>query len=101
MEEFAYLLEPTRPGMLVDPTDEERTAVRAHYDHLVRLLDDGRLMFAGRTLATDQSLGIVVFEADHEDAARRVMEGDPAVARGVFRAALHHYRVALLRGRPR
>jgi uncharacterized protein YciI len=100
VEEFAYLIEPARPGMLADPTEEERAAVRAHYEYLVRLLEAGRLIVAGRTLAPDQSLGVVAFEADDQVGARQVMDRDPAVARGVFRATFHRFRVALLRGRP-
>lgn len=101
MAEFIYLLEPARAGMPKQPTDEERAVVREHFDHLTRMLDDGRLILAGRTLSAGSVLGMVVFEADAEDAAKAIMAADPAVAKGVMRAALHPYRVALARGRLR
>jgi uncharacterized protein len=99
--EFLYLLEPARREMPEQPTDEERAVVREHFDHLTRMLEDGRLILAGRTLTAGSILGMVVFEAESEDAAKETMANDPAVAKGVMRATLHPYRVALARGRPR
>ena len=99
--EFVYLLEPTRPEMPEQPTDNEQAVVREHFDHLTRLLEDGRLILAGRTLTKGSVLGIVVFEAESEEAAEEIMAKDPAVARGVMRATLHPYRIALARGRVR
>jgi hypothetical protein len=43
--------------------------------------------------------GIAVFEASDEEAARRVMEEDPAIASGIARGELRPFQVALLRGR--
>lgn len=86
--------------MATEPTDVERTAVQEHYNRLVQMLDEGNLILAGRTLNPRNVLGIVVFETDNEETARRVMADDPAVAKGVMRATLHPFRVALLRGCP-
>jgi hypothetical protein len=41
------------------------------------------------------SFGIVVFWAESDDAARRIVDADPAVAGGVMRAELFPFRVAL------
>lgn len=41
--------------------------------------------------------GLLIFEAEHEAAARTFMEVDPAVVAGVMSATLHPYLVALLR----
>jgi len=55
------------------------------------------MVLAGRTLNTDErSFGIVIFRADSEEAARRVMEQDPAVRNRVMRAELYPYRIALM-----
>jgi uncharacterized protein len=83
------------------PTDNEQAVVREHFDYLTRMLADGRLVLAGRTLGRGSVLGMVVFEAATEDAAKETMANDPAVAKGVMRATLHPYRVALARGRLR
>ncbi len=101
MAEFVYLLEPTRPEMPEQPTENEQAVVREHFDHLTRMLENGRLILAGRTLSPGSVLGMVVFEAESEDEARQTMANDPAVAKGVMRATLHPYRVALARGRLR
>ena len=55
-------------------------------------------MLAGPTLG-ETNTGIAVFEAADEDAARVVMESDPAIARGVVTGELREMRVSLLRGR--
>jgi hypothetical protein len=53
------------------------------------------VILAGRTLTTDErGLGIVIFRAPSADAARAIMEGDPAVRQGVMRAELFPFRVA-------
>ena len=55
------------------------------------------MVLAGRTLNTDErSFGIVIFRADSEEAARRVMDQDPAVRNRVMRAELYPYRIALM-----
>lgn len=54
------------------------------------------MLLAERTTNTDPSSpGIVVFEAESVDAARKVVRNDPAVKASVFRAELFPYRVAL------
>lgn len=78
------------------PTAVEAEVVAAHFAHLQALAARGIVLLAGRTLTTDErTFGIVVFEADDEVAARERMGGDPAVARGVMRAELWPFRVAL------
>lgn len=96
MKQWLYLLRPVRAEMNIDPTPEETDAVERHFQRLKAMLADGRLVLAGRTLE-DVPFGIVIFEAETEDEARAIMEGDPAVREGVMTATLHPYRVALMR----
>ena len=85
------------PDMLSAPTAEESAAVAAHFAYLTELKDRGTLMLAGRTLTVDEHcFGLVIFEAASEADARRIMADDPAVQRGVMRAELHPYRIALM-----
>lgn len=42
------------------------------------------------------SLGIIIFLAESDDAARAVVENDPAVKHRVMRAELYPYRIALI-----
>jgi uncharacterized protein YciI len=95
---WIYLLHPPRPDFAATMTAEEETVFAEHFAHLQRLLADGVLVLAGPTLGTVNT-GIAVFEAPDEEAARRVMESDPAVARGVVTGELREMRVSLLRGR--
>ena len=46
------------------------------------------------------TLGICIFEAGDELAARGIMESDPAIAGGVMRVTLYPYEIALQRGIP-
>lgn len=100
--QFLYRVQPARPAMLsVGPTPEEAAIVADHFNYLKDLTAEGVLILAGRTQTTDEaSFGIIIFRAESEDAARAIMNNDPAVARGVFRASLFPYKVALMEGRP-
>ncbi|HYE57698.1 MAG TPA: YciI family protein [Rhodothermales bacterium] len=77
--------------------DDERL-VGEHFRRLQRLTTDGVVLFAGRTLNTDESqFGLIVVEVDTEAEAREVMDGDPAVRGGVMTARLFPYHLALKR----
>jgi uncharacterized protein YciI len=59
------------------------------------------LILAGRTSESgDKTFGISIFEAPDEDAARKFMQEDPAVAGGLMTAELHPFAVALQRKNP-
>jgi uncharacterized protein YciI len=79
------------------PTTEEAEIVTQHFAYLKRLAEQGVVVLAGRTLNTDEkSFGIVIMRAASEDAARDVMQNDPAVKHQVMRAELYPYRIALM-----
>jgi uncharacterized protein len=81
-------------------TEAETAATRAHFRHLQAATEAGTVVLAGRTdEPLDATFGIVVFEAVDEDAARRFMASDPAIAAGVMTATLYPFSLALLRGR--
>ena len=93
--EYVYVLHPTRIGMLTEgPTLRESAIVSRHAGYLHGLAEPGVVLHFGRTLEGDErTFGIVVFRAESEEAARRIMADDPAVEDGVMRADLHPYRV--------
>jgi uncharacterized protein YciI len=81
------------------PTSDEESALEGHASYIAGLAANGVVELAGRTRTTDATtFGIVVFRAADGDAAREIMEADPAVAAGVMNAELFPYRVAY-RGR--
>jgi uncharacterized protein YciI len=98
MAEWVYFLHPPREDFAATMTDEERGVWSVHFERLQRLLRDGTLVLAGPTLGRVNT-GICVIEAPDEDAARAVMEADPAIAGGYARGELRPFRVSLLRGR--
>lgn len=99
MPQWLIILKPARPGMADHPTELEQTIVAAHYAYLRQALTDRRLILAGRT--TDKNaMGLVIFDAPDESAARAFMEFDPAVRQGVMTGEVRPYRVALSREEP-
>ena len=98
MAEWIYFLHPPREDFAATMTDEERAVWGAHFERLQRLMAEGTLVLAGPTLGRVNT-GICVIEAPDEDAARAIMEADPAIAGGYARGELRPFRVSLLRGR--
>ncbi|MCB0101291.1 MAG: hypothetical protein H6635_00940 [Anaerolineales bacterium] len=99
MKQFIYLLRPTRTGMVTEgPTPAEAEIVSQHFAYLTDLTNKGVMILVGRTQNNDEeTLGIAIFEAEDETAARRIMENDPAIADGVMSAKLYPYQIALMR----
>jgi uncharacterized protein len=99
MPEYLYKIQPTRLEMLTEgSTEREAEIVSQHFQYLSDLTDQGVVIMVGRTQNNDAStFGIVIFEAEDEDAARQIMNNDPAVQNGVMRAELYLYKVALMR----
>jgi uncharacterized protein YciI len=95
---WIYFLHPPRPNFAATMTEGEGAVFAEHFAHLERLLADGILVLAGPTLG-EENTGIAIFEAPDEDAARVIMESDPAIAKKVVRGELREMRISLLRGR--
>lgn len=81
MADWIYFLHPPREDFAATMTDAEREAWGRHFERLQGLLADGVLILAGPTLGTVNT-GVTVFEAPDEDAARAIMNEDPAIAGG-------------------
>lgn len=95
-KQWLIVLRPARETFMDDATEAEMKVVQSHYERLVRMRKAGTLILAGPSL-DGTGPGLVIFTAKDIDAAREVMEDDPAVKAGVFTAALHPYRVSLLK----
>lgn len=98
-EQFIYVLRLTRPALLTEgPTAEEQAILGRHFAHLEALTQQGVMILVGRTQTTGpETMGIAIFEAADEAAARAIMLADPAVREGVMSAELYPYRIALMR----
>jgi uncharacterized protein YciI len=96
--EWIYFIHPPRENFAATMTDEERAVWDRHFERLQGLLAEGTLILAGPTLGAVNT-GIAVIEAPDEDAARRLMEEDPAIQSGFASGELRPFRASLLRGR--
>jgi uncharacterized protein YciI len=97
MQEFLYRLQLVRGDMLrTGPTDAEQAVVAEHFAYLQGLNTQGVIILVGRTLTVDENtMGLTIFRAESEDAARQIMDGDPAVKKGVMTATLYPFKVIL------
>ncbi len=95
--QYLYTIRPTRLEMLsVRPTPAEEEIVTQHFAYLQELAQKGIVLLAGRTQTADpKTFGIVILNAGSEQEARQRMENDPSVKRGVMRAELYPFRVAV------
>jgi len=96
--EWVYFIHAPREDFAATMTGDEQAVWKVHFERLQRLLAEGTLILAGPTLGSVNT-GIAVIEAPDEEAARRIMEEDPAIASGIARGELRPFVVALLRGR--
>ena len=98
MAEWIYFIHAPREDFAATMTDEEREVWSEHFARLQRMYAEGTIILVGPTLGRTNT-GIAIFEAPEEEAARIVMEEDPAIASGIGRGELRPFRVSLLRGR--
>jgi uncharacterized protein YndB with AHSA1/START domain/uncharacterized protein YciI len=95
---WIYVIEPVRAGAAMAPTPEESDLFSQHFQYLRTLTVEGTVILAGPVL--DMELpGVVIFYAASEEDARAVMENDPGVKNGLFRASVHPIALSLLRER--
>jgi len=97
MPEFLYKVQLVRKDMLVTgPTEAEQEITAEHFAYLKELHGKGVVIFVGRTLTTDENtMGLAVFRADSEEAARQTMNSDPAVKKGLMTATLYPFKIVL------
>ncbi len=95
MSQWLCIIRPPRATFMEDSTPEEDEVMQAHFQYLEGLLEDGRLILAGPSL--QPPFGIIVFEAEDEEEARRLIAADPSVASGIQRPELHPFRASLTR----
>jgi uncharacterized protein YciI len=97
MQEYLYKLQLIRGDMLrTGPTAAEQAVVAEHFAYLQSLHAQGTIILVGRTMTTDDNaMGLAVFRAESEDAARQIMNDDPVVKKGVMTATLYPFKVVL------
>ena len=98
MGTWIYYIHPPRIDFAETMTAAEDEAWGRHWQRIQRLYLEGRIILVGPTLGRHNT-GICVFEADDEDAARQLMDDDPAIAGGFATGELRPFQLSLLRGR--
>ena len=95
--QFLYRLTPGRSDMVtVGPTPAERAIVSEHFAHLEVLTERGVVLLVGRTQDNSpRTFGVVIFQAESDEQALEIMNGDPAVRKGIMHAELFPFRIAL------
>jgi uncharacterized protein YciI len=93
-QQFICFLEPARAGMPDDPTPEEAQAASDHFAYYQQLHKQGTLILAGRTQEPPH-IGIMIFETESKSQAESIVNQDPAIIAGVFKATVQAYRIAL------
>ncbi|HSP76957.1 MAG TPA: SRPBCC domain-containing protein, partial [Myxococcaceae bacterium] len=106
---YVYFIRPARAGFFKEPTEGERTALSEHVRYIKQLLAEGRLVMAGPAFDPPQypegnalalelpTPGLVVFEAEDDEEARRILEADPAVKAGVFKGRVNPFKLSFWR----
>lgn len=77
-----------------DPTPEEAQAASEHFAYYQRLHKQGTLILAGRTQEPPH-VGIMIFEAESKSDTESIVNQDPAIIAGVFRARVQAYKIAI------
>ncbi len=92
-----YRLTPIRIEMVtIGPTPEERAVVSEHFAYLEALTAQGLMLLVGRTQDNSpRTFGIVIFQAESDEQDHEIMDSDPAVRKGIMRAELFPFRIAL------
>jgi uncharacterized protein YciI len=95
MLEFLYKPQLVRGDLLrTGPTEAEQAVVAEHFAYLQDLNAQGVIILVGRTLNTDENtMGLAIFRAESEDAARQIMNADPAVKKSLM--TLYPFKVSL------
>lgn len=95
--QFLYRLTPVRIEMVTEEsTPEEQAFVNEHFVHLEKLTQQGVVLLVGRTQDNSpNTFGLVIFQAQSTEQAREIMNSDPAVRKGLMRAELFPFRIAL------
>ena len=95
--QFLYRLTPVRIEMVtIGPTLEEQAVVSEHFAHLEALTQQGVMLLVGRTQDNSpRTFGVAIFQAESTGQAQAIMNSDPAVQKGIMRAELFPFRIAL------
>ncbi len=90
---FLRLIDRLKEGQL---TDEDEAVISRHFNHLLTLEKEGKLIFAGRTQVEDsKTIGLVLLYADSLEEATTIMQEDPAIKENIMTGEIAPYMTAI------
>jgi len=97
LKQYLYTVQVGRIGMLTNPSEEDRRIAGEHIAYMKRLTEKGIGIFGGAVndIRDSRHLGIFIFQAEDDTAARTIVNDDPAVKARLMRVCLYPYRIAL------
>ena len=96
MNQYVYTVHVSRLGMLKDPTEEERNIAGQHVAYMSSLFDAGVAIFGGAVRVHDsRHMGLVIYQAEDDDAAKSILHNDPAVKSRIMRGRWFPFRLSL------
>ena len=84
---FYAIIKPYRQDFIIKPDKEEEKIMVDHFDYLKSLLNQKKLYLAGPTLIPEDPFGLVIFETEDADEAKKLLENDPSVKAGIQKIA--------------
>ncbi len=92
MKQFIYKLR------VLPPYSDENTFVSEQIQYIEQLTEKGVVLFSGKIplpVSNNNSYGIVVFNASDEEAAREIMNNDPAIKMKIMSGELYPFSISL------
>ena len=74
---------------IATPTPEHTELMKSHLRYIRRMIEEKKYMFAGPFLDGGDKQGVAVVSAATAQDAKRIAEGDPAIAAGHMAVELH------------
>ena len=93
MQQFLIKSYPPRKNFLEQQSQEEKNAIKAHFEYLKGLMEKGTLAFAGR--CEDATFGLALLKCESLEAAKELICNDPAVKAKVFSTECFSFSTAL------
>ncbi|MFC1996931.1 YciI family protein [Chloroflexota bacterium] len=97
LKQYLYTVQVARIGLLTDPSEQEKRIAGEHVAYMKKLTEEGVGIFGGAVngIRDSRHLGLFVFQAEDDAAARIIVDDDPAVKARLMRVCLFPYRIAL------
>ena len=77
------------PSYLATDSPEHTALTQRHLKYIRRMIEERKYMFAGPLLDGGDKQGLAVISAPNAEEAKRIAEGDPAIAAGHMAIELH------------